>query len=135
MVTRRTILGQLGMLGGLGATLGAMQALGLTGSAQAQDMSGLTPAIGRGKHVVVLGAGIAGLTSAYELEQAGFLVTLLEARTRVGGRAWTVRDGDRIEMNDEETQTARFSDGVYFNAGPGHRRTVPRWCNPRSWPA
>lgn len=118
MVTRRTILGRLGMVGGLGATLGAMQALGLTGSAQAQDMSGLSPAIGRGKHVVVLGAGIAGLTAAYELEQAGFLVTLLEARTRVGGRAWTVRDGDKIEMNGEETQTARFSDGVYFNAGP-----------------
>jgi monoamine oxidase len=118
MVTRRTILGRLGLAGGLGATLGAMQALGLTGSAQAQDMSGLSPAIGRGKHVVVLGAGIAGLTSAYELEQAGFLVTLLEARTRVGGRAWTVRDGDKIEMNGEETQTARFSDGVYFNAGP-----------------
>ena len=118
MVTRRTILGRLGMAGGLGATLGAMQALGLTGSARAQDMSGLSPAIGRGKHVVVLGAGIAGLTAAYELEQAGFLVTLLEARTRVGGRAWTVRDGDKIEMNGEETQTARFSDGVYFNAGP-----------------
>ena len=66
----------------------------------------------------VLGAGIAGLVSAYELEQAGFQVMLLEARGRVGGRAWTVRDGDRIEMNGEETQTARFSDGIYFNAGP-----------------
>ena len=118
MITRRTVLGRLGLAGGLGATLGAMQTLGLVGTAQAQDMSGLTPGIGRGKHVVVLGAGIAGLTSAWELEQAGFLVTLLEARTRVGGRAWTVRDGDRIEMNGEETQAARFSDGVYFNAGP-----------------
>jgi monoamine oxidase len=45
-------------------------------------------------------------------------VTLLEARTRVGGRAWTVRDGDKIEMIGEETQTARFSDGIYFNAVP-----------------
>lgn len=118
MVTRRTILGRLGLVGGLGATMGAMQALGLMGVAHAQDMSGLVPSLGRGQHVVVLGAGIAGLTSAYELEQAGFLVTLLEARTRVGGRAWTVRDGDRIEMDGEETQTAKFSDGIYFNAGP-----------------
>jgi monoamine oxidase len=118
MITRRTILQQLGLVGGLGATLGAMQALGLVGTARAQDMSGLTPTLGNGTHVVVLGAGIAGLTAAYELEQAGFLVTLLEARNRVGGRAWTVRDGDKIEMNGEETQTARFSDGVYFNAGP-----------------
>jgi monoamine oxidase len=118
MVTRRTVLGQLGLAGGLSATLGAMQALGLVGTAQAQDMGGLAPTLGKGRHVVVLGAGIAGLTSAYELEQAGFLVTLLEARSRVGGRAWTVRDGDRIEMNGEATQTAKFSDGVYFNAGP-----------------
>jgi monoamine oxidase len=95
-----------------------MQALGMMGVASAQDMSVLTPAIGRGKHVVVLGAGIAGLTSAWELEQAGFMVTLLEARDRVGGRAWTVRDGDKIEMIGEETQTAKFSDGIYFNAGP-----------------
>lgn len=118
MITRRMALGRIGLTGGLGATFGAMQALGLVGTAQAQDMSGLTPGIGRGRHVVVLGAGIAGLSSAYELERAGFLVTVLEARDRVGGRAWTVRDGDRIEMNGEATQTAKFGDGIYFNAGP-----------------
>jgi monoamine oxidase len=118
VITRRTILGRLGLAGGLGATLGAMQALGLMGNASAQGMETLTPTLGKGTHVVVLGAGIAGLVSAYELEQAGFQVTLLEARERVGGRAWTVRDGDKIEMTGEDTQTARFSDGIYFNAGP-----------------
>lgn len=122
MLTRRTILGRLGLVGGLGATLGAMQALGLTGgligTSHAQAIAGLGASLGKGVHVVVLGAGIAGLTSAYELEQAGFQVTLLEARDRVGGRAWTVRDGDRIEMIGEATQTASFSDGIYFNAGP-----------------
>ena len=103
MITRRTILGRLGLAGGLGATLGAMQALGLMGNASAQGMETLTPTLGKGTHVVVLGAGIAGLVSAYELEQAGFQVTLLEARERVGGRAWTVRDGDKIEMTGEDT--------------------------------
>lgn len=73
---------------------------------------------GNGRSVVVLGAGISGLVAAYELEQRGFAVTVIEARQRVGGRAWTVRDGDRIEMIGEATQTAQFSDGVYFNAGP-----------------
>jgi monoamine oxidase len=112
------MLNRLAQAGGLGVAAGAMQALGLFGSANAQALPALSPTLGRGRHVVVLGAGIAGLTSAYELEQAGFLVTLLEARERVGGRAWTVRDGDPLEMIGEATQTARFSDGIYFNAGP-----------------
>ncbi len=118
MITRRSLLRQIGMMGGLGATFGAMQALGLESSAFAQGVPALPPTLGKGVHVVVLGAGIAGLTSAYELEQAGFLVTLIEARDRVGGRAWTVRGGDKVEMIGEETQTAQFSDGVYMNAGP-----------------
>jgi len=67
---------------------------------------------------IVLGAGIAGLVAAHELERAGFRVTVLEARDRVGGRAWTVRDGDTIEMIGEAPQIARFSPGAYFNAGP-----------------
>jgi len=118
MITRRKLLERLGYLGGLGATFTAMQALGLMSTARAAGMPALPPTLGQGKHVIVLGAGISGLVAAYELEQAGFLVTLLEARSRVGGRAWTVRDGDKIEMVGEETQTAHFSDGAYFNAGP-----------------
>jgi monoamine oxidase len=118
MITRRALLHRLGSIGGTGVVFGAMQALGLASTAYAQDMPAIPAVFGKGIHVVVLGAGIAGLTAAYELEQAGYLVTLLEARDRVGGRAWTVRNGDKIEMIGEETQTAKFSDGVYFNAGP-----------------
>lgn len=40
---------------------------------------------------VVIGAGIAGLTAAHELHLAGEVVTVLEARDRVGGRVWTDR--------------------------------------------
>src|SRR5512132_51021 len=53
-------------------------------------------------HVVVLGAGLAGLCAAYELERRGHRVTILEAETRhVGGRA----------------RTLRFEDGLYGEAG------------------
>ena len=118
LITRRTLLERIGLAGGLGATFSAMQAIGLMSVARAQGMPALPPTLGRGRRVIVLGAGIAGLVAAYELEQAGFLVTLLEARDRVGGRAWTVRDGDKIEMIGEDIQTARFSNGIYMNAGP-----------------
>ena len=45
------------------------------------------------KHVVVVGAGLAGLVCARRLEQLGFRVTVLEARDRVGGRVLTFREG------------------------------------------
>lgn len=41
-------------------------------------------------HVIVVGAGLAGLTAAYELQKMGWKVTVLEARDRIGGRVNTL---------------------------------------------
>jgi monoamine oxidase len=43
--------------------------------------------------VVVVGAGLAGLTCAYRLAGSGIIATVYEANTRLGGRCWT-RRGD-----------------------------------------
>ena len=43
--------------------------------------------------IVVLGAGLAGLSTAWELQKAGFEVLVLEAQGEVGGRVKTWRDG------------------------------------------
>ncbi|SLM48751.1 putative flavin-containing monoamine oxidase AofH [Nitrospira japonica] len=57
----------------------------------------------RDKSVIVVGAGLAGLTAAVELQKQGMAVTLLEGQERVGGRVLTIRDG--------------FVDGQYAEAG------------------
>jgi monoamine oxidase len=46
-----------------------------------------------GVSVVVAGAGLAGLAAARDLADMGAAVTVVEARDRVGGRVWTIRDG------------------------------------------
>lgn len=52
--------------------------------------------------VVVVGAGVTGLTAAHRLHQAGRRVVVLEARDRVGGRLWTdVVDGVRLELGGQ----------------------------------
>ena len=55
------------------------------------------------KRIIVIGAGLAGLSCAYELDQAGFNVMLIEARSRPGGRVNTYRDP--------------FSDNLYSEMG------------------
>jgi len=50
-----------------------------------QDLSGVS--------VLVAGAGLAGLTAAFDLVAMGATVSVVEARDRVGGRVWTIREG------------------------------------------
>ncbi|HET7857321.1 MAG TPA: NAD(P)/FAD-dependent oxidoreductase [Gaiellaceae bacterium] len=55
--------------------------------------------------IVVVGAGLAGLTAAHRLKQAGYLAALHEASDRAGGRCWTRRgaftDGQIVERGGE----------------------------------
>jgi monoamine oxidase len=54
-----------------------------------------------GVSVLVAGAGFAGLAAAHDLAARGATVTVVEARDRVGGRVWTIRDGFSEQQHAE----------------------------------
>jgi len=117
-LTRRVLIQRIAQLGGYSAAFSTMQALGLLPAAAASPLPQLSADFGKGKKVVILGAGIAGLVAAYELRKAGFDCTILEARERPGGRSWSVRDGSKVEFTDGTVQHCSWSNGGYLNAGP-----------------
>jgi monoamine oxidase len=121
------LLEQIGRVGGLGAAYMAMETLGLAipTPAGAENFA-LPKTSGHGPSVVILGAGIAGLVCAYELNRAGYRVSVLEARERIGGRSWTIRGGDRIVQTGRPDQIAAFDPGLYFNSGPARLPSTHR---------
>ena len=72
----------------------------------------------KGASVIVLGAGLAGMTAAIGLERAGYRVSVLEYNDRPGGRNWTIRGGDVFTELGGASQTCAFDAGLYFNPGP-----------------
>jgi len=73
---------------------------------------------GNGTTVIILGAGVAGMCAAYELGKHGYNCHILEARSRPGGRVWTIRGGTTETEIGGQPQTSTFSDGLYWNPGP-----------------
>ncbi len=95
--------------------------------------------IGIGKQVVILGAGIAGLVSAFEMAKLGYDCIVLEATDRVGGRVRTVRTGDTIaELDSSQVCLFESHDELYFNAGaariPHHHELILGYCREFSIP-
>jgi monoamine oxidase len=124
-VTRRQFLTRIGQLGGYRASFVLMQHLGLLPDMEITHTTAkLKKVPGNGASVVILGGGIAGLVSAYELGKLGYRCTLLEARARPGGRNWTVSGGDKVEFTDGFTQTCEWQEGNYQNFGPGRLPSI-----------
>jgi monoamine oxidase len=124
-VTRRDFLIRVGQAGGYSAAFVAMQGMGLM-EARASEPEPIRaePGSGNGIKVVILGAGIAGLVSAYELGKLGYDCVVLEARSRPGGRNWTVRGGDKVTFLDGTTQTSAWDKDNYQNFGPARLPSI-----------
>ncbi len=118
-ISRRNFLMRVGQVGGYSAAFATMQSLGLM-PMKGEQVVPIQAAAGSGKgvKVVVLGGGIGGLVSAYELKKLGYDVTLLEARERPGGRNWTGRNGTTVKFVDGTTQSINWEEGNYQNLGP-----------------
>jgi monoamine oxidase len=106
----------MGAVGGATAVFSALEAWNIS---TASGMEAPPPMDGNadGTKVLILGAGPAGLTTAYELKQRGYNVTVLEARDRVGGHVHTVRKGVVSEEIGTKPQVAKFDEGQWFDGG------------------
>lgn len=132
-LTRRHFLELVGAAGGSTAIYQTSLAMGLMQDTGPRRRIDLARPNENAPTVAILGAGIAGLTVAYELEKAGYDCTILEASHRIGGRNLTVRHGDIIDELGQ-TQVCNFDDDpeLYFNCGParipGHHRRAMHYC-------
>ncbi len=133
-MSRRGFLHMVGAVGGTTAIYQAALGMGLLPAVTHAARPDIAPLTGkRRKKIAILGAGIAGLTAAYELRQKGYDVQIIEASHRAGGRNLTLRGGDLIdECGYPQTCGFDRDPDLYFNAGParipGHHSALLGYC-------
>jgi monoamine oxidase len=115
-ISRRTFLQQFGLVSGSSLVFGAMDAWALTG--QPAGPRPELPRLTRNARVLILGGGLSGLAVGLELTKLGYDIQVLEARSRLGGLAHTVRRGTTETELNGESQVCEFDEGMYLNAGP-----------------
>jgi monoamine oxidase len=130
-VSRRDLLSLIGVISGSAAMYHAMTSLGFASDSGYKGPIRLE-GDPKGATVLILGAGLAGMTAALELRNAGYGVQILEFNSRAGGRNWTLRAGDSFTELGGERQTCEFEPGLYINPGPWripyHHRAVLDYC-------
>src|SRR4030088_1432268 len=131
VISRRDLLSLIGAVAGSAAMVHAMTALGFASESGYKGpikLEGDT----KGASVLILGAGLAGMTAELELRTAGYKVQVLAITRRPGARTWAVRGGDSLPELGGATQTCGFEEGLYLNPGPWripyHHRAVLDYC-------
>lgn len=115
--SRRDLLRMIGATAGGAAMYQAMSTLSIAGETPYNGPMNLQGAP-RGASVLVLGAGMAGMTAAYELRKAGYKVQVLEYNARAGGRNWSLRGGETYTELGGFKQSCEFAKDLYINPGP-----------------
>jgi len=131
-LARRELIHRVGRLGGAAAAYQTMAAMGLLPIPDAYAGPPRLPP-GNGRRIVIIGAGIAGMVLAWELRKAGYSPLVLEARTRAGGRNWSLRGGDTVhETGSVQRVTWDAGPHMYCNPGPArlpyHHQGILSYC-------
>src|ERR1700749_249417 len=117
-ISRRSLIHSVGKVGGAAAARHTMAAMGLLAVPEAYAGPPSLPP-GKGRRIVIIGAGIAGMVIALELRKAGYAPLVLEARERPGGRNWSLRAGDSVRETGSVQRVAwDRAPHMYFNPGP-----------------
>jgi monoamine oxidase len=143
-LTRRGLIVGAAAAGATGAISAATHAAPAEGASQPKPQHARTATLVRQYDVIVVGAGLAGLTAANAIQTAGHSVLVLEARDRVGGRNLDLplAPGKVLEMGGEWAGPAQsrvlglaqslgiatfetFSEGnnLYYHEGQGQTYT------------
>jgi monoamine oxidase len=131
-ISRRSLIHSVGKVGGAAAAYHTMAAMGLLAVPEAYAGPPSLPP-GKGRRIVIIGAGIAGMVLALELRKAGYAPLVLEARSRPGGRNWSLRSGDEVrETSSVQRVTWDRAPHMYFNPGPArlpyHHQGILSYC-------
>ena len=131
ILTKREFLRGFGSLSGISAVMAALDAWDMSIASAATAPPALS-GTGDGTRVLILGAGIAGLTTAYELTERGYDCRIIEARSFAGGRCQTARNGFRLDEAGGQTQVCEFDEGQWFNTAawriPAHHKSLFHYC-------
>ncbi len=117
-ISKRQLLKSIGMVGGSTAVFAAMQGWDLAGATEPTKAPPKITTDGHGKKIIILGAGLSGMTIAYELSKKGYECQIIEADDKIGGRCQSARKGSVIQEVNSDKQTCNFESGQYFNYGP-----------------
>jgi monoamine oxidase len=131
VASRRDLLSLIRAMAGSAAMYHAMTSLGFASESPYKGPIRLE-GDAKGASVLILGAGLAGMTAAHELRKAGYKVEILEFNSRPGGRNWTLRGGDSFTELGGSRQACEFERGLYINPGPWripyHHRALLDYC-------
>jgi monoamine oxidase len=116
-MSRRSLFRMIGAVAGSAVMYEAMSELGFAGESGYSGPIELSGDV-KGASVLILGAGLAGMSAAYELRKAGYRVQILEYNNRPGGRNWSLYGGDTYTELGGFTQQVQFAPGLYLNPGP-----------------